>query len=74
MLVPYYTVSQKRPILACCNVERFWYFLAEMLPIKYAIKRRFAQVTCASALPDKMGKHENCIFPLKVRISASVGA
>jgi len=39
--------------------------LAEMLPIKQAIKRRFSmppQVTCASALPVKMGKHENHIF------------
>ena len=33
--------------------------------IKYAIKRCFImppQITCASALPGKMGKHENCIF------------
>jgi len=40
-------------------------FLAEMLPIKQAVKRRFtmpAQITCASALPVKMGKHENHIF------------
>jgi len=43
-------------------VNAFWYFLAEMLPIKQAIKRRFTvlpQVTCASALPGKTGKHEN---------------
>ena len=36
-----------------------------MLPIKYAIKRRFTmppQITCASALPGKNGKHENHIF------------
>ena len=36
-----------------------------MLVIKKAIKRRFTtppQITCASALPGKTGKHENCIF------------
>jgi len=35
------------------------------LPIKQTIKRRFTvppQITCASALPGKTGKHENCIF------------
>jgi len=41
--------------------------LAEMLPIKWAIKRRFTtppQITCASALPGKTRKHENHIFHL----------
>jgi len=41
------------------HVNGFWYFLAEMLPIKQAIKRRFTmppQITCASALPVKNGK------------------
>ena len=40
-------------------------FLAEMLPIKQATKRRFTvppQVTCASALPRKTGKRKNYIF------------
>jgi len=44
-----------------------------MLPIKQAIKRRFAmppQITCASALPGKTGKHENRIFSLNCCISA----
>jgi len=39
-------------------------FLVEMLPIKQS-KRWFTmppQITCASALPGKMGKHESCIF------------
>jgi len=42
---PTYTVSQKRPIpLVCYNFdirEPIWIFLAETLPIKYAIKRWF---------------------------------
>ena len=36
-----------------------------MLPIKYAIKRRFTvppQITCASALPVKAEKHEITFF------------
>ena len=40
-------------------------FLAEMLPIKQAIKRRFTmppKVTRASALPSKTRKRENHIF------------
>ena len=40
-------------------------FLVEMLPMKQAIKRRFAmppQITCTSALPGKTRKHENHIF------------
>jgi len=39
-----------------------------MLPTKQAIKRHVTvppQITCASALPCKMGKHENHIFSLK---------
>ena len=54
------------------HMNGFWYFLAEMLPIKSAIKKRFtmlSQITCASALPDKTGKHENHIFSLKCCIS-----
>jgi len=42
-------------------------FLAEMLPVKLPIKKTFftmpCQITCASALPGKMGKQEHCIFP-----------
>jgi len=64
-----YTVSQKNvPPLARYNLdirERILIFLAQMLLIKQAIKRRFAvpsHVTCASVLPGKTGKHENCIF------------
>jgi len=40
-------------------------FLAEMLPIKWAIKRSFTmppQITFACALPGKTQKHENHIF------------
>jgi len=40
-------------------------FLAEILPIKRAIKRRFSmppQITCASELPGKTPKHENHMF------------
>jgi len=47
------------------HMNGFWYFLAEMLPIKQAIKRRFTmppQVTCASALPGKIWKRKNHIF------------
>jgi len=43
----------------------FGIFLAEMLLIKYTINKRFTmapQITCASALPVKMGKHKNHIF------------
>ena len=43
----------------------FDFFLAEMLPMKQAIKRHLTmppQIICASALPVKMGKHENHIF------------
>jgi len=46
-------------------VNGFWYFLAEMLRIKQAIKRCFTtppQITCSSALPGKTGKHKNRIF------------
>jgi len=56
------------PRLACYNfdIRILIFFLAEMLPIKSAMKRRFIvppQITCASvALPGKTGKHENCIF------------
>jgi len=48
-------------------------FLAEMLPIKQAIKTRFSvppQITCASAIPGKTGKHENRIVSFKCCISA----
>ena len=39
--------------------------------IKQPIQRRFTtstQITCASALPGKTGKHENCIFHSNARI------
>jgi len=58
---------KKHPTLACYNFdthERILTFLAEILPTKYATKRRFTmphQITCASALPCKTGKHENHI-------------
>jgi len=55
-----YTVSQKTSHLwlaiTLMHMNGFWYFLAEMLLLEYAIKRRFTmppQVTCASALPGK---------------------
>jgi len=44
------------------HMNRYWYFLAEILLIKHAIKRRFTmppQITCASALP---GKTRNTII------------
>jgi len=63
---PNYTVSQKTShlwlALTLMHVNGFWYFLAEMLPIKQAIKRRFTMpppITCASALPVKTGKWES---------------
>jgi len=61
-------VSKNVPPLACYNFdthERILIFLAQMLLIKYAIERRFIvppQITCASALPGKTEKHQNCIF------------
>jgi len=63
-------VSKNVPPLACYNFDAceriLIFFLAGMLPIKQAIKRHFTmphQLTCASALPVKTGKRENCIFP-----------
>jgi len=57
-----YTVSQKTSHLwlaiTLTYVNGFLIFLAQILPIKEGIKRRFtmpAQITCASALPAKMG-------------------
>ena len=50
-----------------------------MLPIKYAIKRCFnmpLQITCASALPGKTGKHESHIVhsnAVLVKSAAAVG-
>ena len=45
------------------HVKRFWYSFAEMLSIKQAIKRCHftmpSQIACASALPGKIGKHDN---------------
>jgi len=65
-----YTVCQKMfhlwLAITLTHANGFWYFLAGMLPIKQAIKRHFTmphQLTCASALPLKTGKRENCIFP-----------
>ena len=64
-----YTVPQKTSHLwlaiTSTHVHWFWYVLAEMLPIKYTIKRCFTmppQITSASALPGKNGKRKNCIF------------
>jgi len=64
-----YTVFQKNvPPLACYNFDTHEWIstvLAEMLLIKYAIKKCFImvpQITCASALSGKMKKHENHIF------------
>jgi len=56
------------PPMACYNFdtyEQILLFLAEMLRIKQAIKKCFdmpPQMTCASALAGKRGKHENHIF------------
>ena len=52
--------------ISLTHVNNFDIFSAEMLPIKYTIKRHFTmphQITCASALPSKLGKRENA-FPL----------
>ena len=69
-LVRIYTVSQKTSHLwlaiTLTHVNGFWYFFAQMLPIKYAIKRHFTmphQITCASAIPGKTEKRKNCISP-----------
>jgi len=54
--------------MVCYNFgthEQILIFVAEMLLTKQAIKKCFnmpPQVTCASALPGKTGKHENHIF------------
>jgi len=61
-------VSKNFPPLAYYNFvthERISIFMAEMLPIKQAIKRRFTMpphTTCASALSGKTGQRENHIF------------
>jgi len=68
LYVDIYTVSKNVPPLVYYNFdirERILIFLAEMLPIKQAIKRRFTmppQITCASALPGKTGKHKKSHF------------
>ena len=61
-----YTMSKNVPSLACYNFDTceriFMFFSAEMLSI---IKRCFTmppQISCASALPGKTGKHVNFIF------------
>ena len=70
------------PPLAYYNFDKHEWnvnFFAEMLPIKYAIKRRFTMppwITCGSALPGKTWKHENHIFhssAVLVEIGAAVG-
>jgi len=68
-LSEYYTVSQKNvQPLACYNFDaREWIlmFFGRNVTEKEATKRRLTmppQITCASALPVKMGKHENHIF------------
>jgi len=60
-------VSKNVPRLVCYNfdtLERIWYFLAEMLPIKYAIKSCFLppQISCAFAPHGKTRKHKNLIL------------
>jgi len=64
-----YTVPQKTSHLwlaiTSTHVHWFWYVLAEMLPIKYTIKRCFTmppQITSASALPGKMGNVKIVFF------------
>jgi len=61
--------SKNIPPVACYNFDPcaliFWYVLAEMLPIKYTIKRCFTmppQITSASALPGKMGNVKIVFF------------
>ena len=70
MLDLQYTVSQKKTTLlwfaiTSTSINRFWYFLAGMLPRKKEVKRYFIfppHLTSASALPGKTRKHENRIF------------
>ena len=48
------------------HVNGFWYFLAEMLPIKWAVKRHFTvphQLTRASALRGKWRNAKIAFFP-----------
>jgi len=50
-------------------MNAFRHFLAQMLPIKEAIKMRFTvppQIICASAPRGKTWKHENRIFSLNM--------
>jgi len=69
-VTPHFIVSQQTSHLwfaiTLTYINAFLYFLAEMLPVKQAIKRRFTvppQITCASTLPGEPGKHEkNRIF------------
>ena len=66
--------------MACYNFdthEQILIFLAEMLRIKWAIKRCFnmpSQITCGSVLPGKTGKHENHIFHSNAILVESVAA
>jgi len=64
-----YTVSQKTShiwlAITLTHMNRFGYFLTEMLPMKEAIKRCFnmpPQITCASALRDKTGNTNITFF------------
>jgi len=64
------------PPLVCYNFdtrERILIFFGRNVTDKVSNQRRFSvppQMTCASALPGKTGKHENRIFSVKCCITA----
>jgi len=69
MQILVYTPCLKNvPLLACYTFdtcERILIFFDRNVTDQVAIKRRFTmppEITCASALSGKIGKHENCIF------------
>jgi len=68
-LIYYYTMSQKNvPPLVCYNFdtrERILIFFGRNVTDVVSSQKRFTlppQITCASALPSKTEKRENCIF------------
>ena len=51
------------PPITLTHVHGFWHSLAEMLPIKWAIKRHFTTSNnLCFCTTWQNGKHENCIF------------
>jgi len=72
ILVVLHRVSKNVPPLACYNFnvrERILIFFGRSVTDK-ASNQKTPQITSASALPGKRGKHRNCIFHSNVCISA----